>query len=226
MATHSSILAWKIPWTEEPGGPQSMGSQSRPRLSTSAAYILLSSISPSCSHHLSSGLFQDESLTSGTSKAARVAFLKYEWSDQNENHINPNLNVFRASSLAARENLHTCTWDIRLFISWVLPVYLHHLYQLSHHTTYFSILNFQFNSSVVSNSLQPHESQQARPPCPSPSLGVHSNSRPSSWWCHPAISSSVVPCSSCTQSLPASGSFPMSQLFSWCGQSTGVSALA
>ena len=61
---------------------------------------------------------------------------------------------------------------------------------------------------------------------PSPTPGVHSNSRPSSWWCHPAISSSVIPFSSCPQSLPASESFPMSQLFAWGGQSTGVSALA
>ena len=84
----------------------------------------------------------------------------------------------------------------------------------------------QFNCSVVSNSLQPHELQHARPPCPSPTPGVHSNSRPLSQWCHPAISSSVVPFSSCPQSLPASESFPMSQLFTWGGQSTGVSALA
>ena len=83
----------------------------------------------------------------------------------------------------------------------------------------------QFTRSVVSNSLQPHESQHARPPCPSPTPGVYSNSCPSSWWCHPAISSSVIPFSSCPQSLPASGSFPMSQLFTWGGQSTGVSAL-
>ena len=84
----------------------------------------------------------------------------------------------------------------------------------------------QFSSSVVSDSLRPHESQHARPPCPSPTPGVHSNSCPSSWWCHPAISSSVVPFSSCPQSLPASEFFPMSQLFAWGGQSTGVSALA
>ena len=84
----------------------------------------------------------------------------------------------------------------------------------------------QFSCSVVSNSLRPHESQHARPPCPSSTPGVHSDSRPSSQWCHPAISSSVVPFSSCSQSLPASGSFPMSQLFAWGGQSTGVSALA
>ena len=84
----------------------------------------------------------------------------------------------------------------------------------------------QFSCSVVSDSLQPHELQHARPPCPSPSPGVHSNSRPSSRWCHPAISSSVVPFSSCPQSLPASESFPMNQLFAWGGQSTGISALA
>ena len=78
----------------------------------------------------------------------------------------------------------------------------------------------------MSDSLRPHESQHARPPCPSPSPGVHSNSCSSSQWCHPAISSSVVPFSSCPQSLPASESFPMSQLFAWGGQSSGVSALA
>ena len=82
----------------------------------------------------------------------------------------------------------------------------------------------QFSLSVVSNSLQPHESQHARPPCPSPTPRVHSNLDPSSRWCHPAISSSVISFSSCPQSLPASESFPMSQLFAWGGQSTGVSA--
>ena len=84
----------------------------------------------------------------------------------------------------------------------------------------------QFCRSVVSDSLQPHELQHARPPCTSPTPGVHSDSGPSSWWCHPAISSSVVPFSSCPQSLPASESFPMSQLFARGGQSTGVIALA
>ena len=88
------------------------------------------------------------------------------------------------------------------------------------------LASVQFSCSVVSDSLRPHESQHARPPCPSPSPGVHSDSRPSSQWCHPAISSSVVPLSSCPQSLPASESFPMSQRFAWGGQSTGASALA
>ena len=75
----------------------------------------------------------------------------------------------------------------------------------------------QFSRSVMSDSLRPRESQHTRPPCPSPTPGVHPNS--SSWWCHPAISSSVVPFSSCPQSLPASWSFPKSQLFAWGGQS-------
>ena len=84
----------------------------------------------------------------------------------------------------------------------------------------------QFSCSVVSDSLWPHKLQHARPPCQSPTPGVHSNSRPLSRWCHPTVSSSVVPFSSCPQSLPASESIPMSQLFAWGGQSTGVSALA
>ena len=84
----------------------------------------------------------------------------------------------------------------------------------------------QFSSVAQSClTLRPLELQHARPPCPSPTPGVHSDSRPSSRWCHPAISSSVVPFSSCPQSLPASESFPMSQLFAWGGQSIGVSAL-
>ena len=131
MATHSSILSWEIPWTEEPGDLQSIGLQ-------------------------------------------RVG---QDWSD-----------------LAHMHGV------------WVYSV--------------------QFSRSVVSDSLQPHETQYAKPPCPSPTPRVHSDSRPSSRWCHPAISSSVIPFSSCPYSLPASESFPMSQLFTWGGQSTGVSALA
>ena len=84
----------------------------------------------------------------------------------------------------------------------------------------------QFSRSVMSDSSLPHELQHARPPCPSPTPGVHSNSCALSRWCHPTISSSVVPFSSCPQSLPASESFPMSHLLAWGGQSTGVSALA
>ena len=88
------------------------------------------------------------------------------------------------------------------------------------------ISSVQFSCSVVSNSLQPHKSQHARPPSPSPTPGVYSNSCLLSRWCHPAISSSVDPFSSRPQSLPSSGSSPMSQLFAWGGQSIGVSASA
>ena len=89
-------------------------------------------------------------------------------------------------------------------------------------------MNLSQFSSVAQScpTLRPHESQHARPPCTSPTPTVHSDSRPSSPWCHPAISSSVIPFSSCPQSLPASESFPMSQLFAWGVQSTGASALA
>ena len=92
------------------------------------------------------------------------------------------------------------------------------------HSLWFS--SVQFSHSVVSNSLQPHELQHTRLPCPSPAPGAYSDSRPSSWWCHPTISSSVVPFSSCLQSFPGSGSFQMSQFFASGGQSIGVSALA
>ena len=88
------------------------------------------------------------------------------------------------------------------------------------------ISSVQFSHSVVSDSLWPHELQHARPPCPSPTPRVHTDLRPSSQRCHPAISSSVVPFSSCPQSLPASESFLRSQIFAWGVQSTGVSALA
>ena len=93
-------------------------------------------------------------------------------------------------------------------------------------TDFTTLISVQFSRSVMSNSLRLHESPYARPPCPSPTPGVHSNSCPLSRWCHPAISSSVIPFSSCPQSLSSSESFPMSQLFAWGGQSTGVSALA
>ena len=99
--------------------------------------------------------------------------------------------------------------------------FLCHSYQLeSKCCTDFS----QFSCSVMSDSLWPHGLQHATPPCPSPTPGIYSNSCPSSWWCHPIISSSVVPFSSCPQSFPASGSFQMSQLFTSGDQSVGVSA--
>ena len=97
---------------------------------------------------------------------------------------------------------------------------------INYNVHWYLFSSVQFSCSVVSDSLWPHELQHTRPPCPSPTQGVHSNSCALSQWCHPAISSSVIPFSSCPQSLPASGSFPMSQLFAWGGQSIGVSTSA
>ena len=115
-----------------------------------------------------------------------------------------------------------------LFIVWqqLLQAFFKHKKSLFISRVIKSRRSVQFSCSVVSDSLRPHGPQHARPPCPSPTPGVYSNSCPLSWWCYPAISSSVIPFSSCPQSLPASESFPMSQLFAWGGQSTGVSALA
>ena len=87
-----------------------------------------------------------------------------------------------------------------------------------------SVSSVQFSRSVVSNSLRPHEPQHARPPCPSPTPGVHSHPCPLSWWCRSTISSSVIPFFFCLQSFSAPGSFQMSQLFSSGGQSIGISA--
>ena len=108
----------------------------------------------------------------------------------------------------------------------LLSLYSDAEFQYVHCLSVSSISSVQFSRSVVSDSLWPHEPQHTRPPCPSPTPGVYSNSCPSSRWWHPAISSSVIPFSSCPQSLQASGSFPMSQLFTSGAQSTGVSASA
>ena len=98
--------------------------------------------------------------------------------------------------------------------------------QIHRSQMYIQFSSVQFSHSVISDSLRPHESQYTRPLCSSPTPGVHSNSCPSNRWFHPAISSSVVPFSSCPQCLPATESSPMSQLFTWGGQSIGASALA
>ena len=107
---------------------------------------------------------------------------------------------------------------------WILLIFIHISLLSSLWQYIFS--SVQFSHSVVSDSLQPHELQHARLPCPSPTPGVHPNSCASSRWCHPANSSSVIPFSSCPQSLPASGSFPMNELFALGGQSIGVAASA
>ena len=101
-----------------------------------------------------------------------------------------------------------------------------YIYSLSENIYSFSdsVISVQFSHSVISDSLQPHEPQHTRPPCPSPTPRVYPNPCPSSRWCHPTISSSVIPFSSCPQSFPASESFQMNQLFASGGQSIGISA--
>ena len=100
------------------------------------------------------------------------------------------------------------------------------LFILNSYFLLFFISSVHFSRSVMSDSLWPHELQHARPPCPSPTSGVYPNSCPWSQWCHPVISSSVIPFSSCLQSFPESGSFQMSQLFTSGGQSIGISVSA
>ena len=115
---------------------------------------------------------------------------------------------------------HRPSWSLSSDFLWVTKVVM---CSLEGKCFYFST-SVEFRCSVMSNSLRPHELQHARPPCPSPTPRVHPNPCPSSWWCDPTITSSVIHFSSCPQSLPASGSLPMSQLFSWGGQSIRVSA--
>ena len=111
------------------------------------------------------------------------------------------------------------------FISWV-SISSQNAKNIIISQTFHRFSSVQFNRSVLSDSLQPHGLHHARLPCPSPTHRAYSNSCPLSWWCHPTISSSVIPSSSHLQSLPASGSFPMSQFFTSGGQSTKVSASA
>ena len=117
-------------------------------------------------------------------------------------------------------------WIASVSQDWVQPTDWHkQAFDLSHFHCKRKTSSVQFSGLVMSDSLRPHGLQHARPPCPLPTPGVYSNSCSSSRWCHPTISSSVIPFSH-PQSFPASESFPVSQLFSWGGQSSGVSALA
>ena len=135
----------------------------------------------------------------------------------------------RADPKDAKRSPPRAQFGSSFYVFFLLPLSLPYVNWASQEISLFylrfslqSFSSVHFSCSVVSDSLWPRESQHTRPPCPSTTPGVHSDSRPSSQWCYPAVSSSVVPFSSCPQSLPASESFPMSQLFAWGGQSTGV----
>ena len=123
--------------------------------------------------------------------------------------------------------IHVTSTSLQLLVNYSEIIYLLICFingSWSCHQASVQFSSVQFSRSVMSDSLQPHEPQHARPPCPSPTSRVHANPCPSSQWCHLTISSSVIPFSSCPQSFPASGFFPMSQLFAAGGQRTGVSA--
>ena len=170
------------------------------------------------------------------SRAGRVGLKPGEGAEDGHGHTAPR--YVWTSSLVPEDNVPRDSDEVSSFVRLNfgpcdLDMYIHTVCQT---TSIFEVMRppivllwltwVQFSCSVVSDSLQPHELQHTRPPCPSPTPRVYSNSCPSSRWCHPAISSSAVPFSSCPQSLLASGSFPMSQLFTRGGQSTGVSASA
>ena len=184
MATHSSVLAWKIPGMEEPGGLPSMGlhrvGHDWSNLAAAAAAFLYLPL-------MQSSLPNSFTVTPPLGEDSLVASLS------------PNPITL----------IHfTQSW------LWQLPTYKLKL----------SSPSVQFSSSVMSDSLRPHGLQHARPPCPSTTPGVYSNSRPLSRWCHPTTSSSVVPFSFRLESFPTSGSFPLSQFVTSGGQSIGVTA--
>ena len=130
--------------------------------------------------------------------------------------------VYMCVYIYTHTHIYNTTSSLSIHIWWTFRLFP----WLSHCKQCFSEHSVQFSHSVVSDSLWPHGLQHARLPCPSPPPEAYSNSRPSSQWYHPTISSSVIPFSSCLQSFPASGSFPMSQFFASGGQSIGVSASA
>ena len=136
------------------------------------------------------------------------------------NNICASLLFFFLNSKLSFQAYFPFVWSISLRISFQKS--FHVIINIIMSNLQFSTV--QFSRSVIFDSLQPHEPQYTRPPCPSPTPRVHPNPCPLSWWCHPTISSSVVPFSSCPQSFPASGSFQMSQLSASVGQSIGVSS--
>ena len=204
MATHSSILAWIIPWTEEPGRLQSMGPQNFGfDFFFGFKLIWVPSMSPG------SGCF---------CVLLFLVLLHY-------NQITLRFLLFWTSvKFSLPYNLwvfcefYDFLWEFEkmwLFFRAQSLVFTNYIYPIN---------SVQFSHSVVSDSLRPHGLQHARLPCPSPVPRACSNSCPSSRWCHPTISYSVIPFSSRLQSFPASGSFPMSGFFASGGQNIGVSA--
>ena len=200
MAPHSSTLAWKIPWTEEPGRLQSMGSW-RVRHDWATALSLFTFMHWRRKWQPTPVFLSEESQGQGSLVGCRLGLHRvgHDWSDLAE---------AAAAASPGREELKDRRKKQWEKTSQGLPF----------------ISSVQFSRSVMSDSLWPHGLQHARPPCSSRTPRVHPNSCPLSQWCHPTISSSVVPFSSCLQSLPASGPFKMSQLFPSGGQSTGLSA--
>ena len=204
MAPHSSALAWRTPWMEEPGRLQSMGSL---RVGhdwvTSLSRIGEGNGSPLQCSRL-------ENPRDGEAWWAAIYGVAQSQTP-----------LMRLSSSSSSSSSCIALYCRQILYHWATR---EHYFEDTKCRWLFS--SVQVSRSIMSDCFRPHESQHARPPCSSPTPGIHPNSRPSSRWCHPAISSSVIPFSSCPQSLPASESFPMSQLFAWGGQNTGVSALA
>ena len=203
MAPHSSTLAWRIPWAEEPGGLQSMGS-------VGVGHDWATSLSLSAFMHwrrqwqLTPVFLPGESQGQGAWSAAvhgvTQSRTRLKW-----------LSIWRYNKIFYFKK-H------KLLQNWKLIYTIIDKYHSSH--------SVQFSPSVVSDSLRLHGPQYTNPPCPSPTPRVYSNLCPLSLWCHPTISSSVIPFSSRLQSFPASGSFQMSQFFELGGQSIGVSPSA
>ena len=230
MATHSSTLAWKIPWTEEPGRLQSMGSL-RVGHDWATSLSLFTFMHWRRKWQPTPVFLPGESQGRGSLVGSHR--VRHDWCDLAAAwYFCCTIFVFfcflEFLSWVGISSLTPIIKYSPTFCFWCLFFYISELtytwwYDIG---IYFWISSVQFSCSVVSVSLQPHEVQHTRPPCPSPTPRVHSDSRASSRWCHSAISSSVVPFSSCPQSLPASESFPMNQLFAWGGQSIGLSALA
>ena len=148
----------------------------------------------------------------------RISLIQGIWKPKHRIKQTRNSHRYREQMVTRRERHQGDEWN-----GWRKLVQTSN-YKINNKDEMHSGSSVQFSHSVVSNSLQPHELQHPRPPCPSPIPGVYSNSCPSSWWCHPTISSSVIHFSSCPRYFPASGSFQMSQLFASGGQSIGVSA--